>query len=261
MNQLTRPLRAANGAVAVQSYFAPPALPPRLMKYLDSAAEHAAVRARWAAASPDERECMFVGPLPQLPVLTDAERDECVEAQHHLDSLMSPLAIEILANWLVPLNAAVRNPQGQEEFRTRVVALSELLADQPRGAFTAEARRRLSGDWFPSAAEIRAAIAPDVAALRARATAIRAALAKAPQPPPAPERSTRTPSEIEAVHAMVGAYVAEVRGKDRPEMRNVKAQPLSDGALLAQYEQMAAAGNPAAQTRCEALRRALGMTQ
>jgi hypothetical protein len=74
------------------------------------------------------------------------------------------------------------------------------------------------------------------------------------------EKNT-APTDIDRakVREMVGALVAETAAREVQAKRQVQPAHLSDGALLASYEALAAEGNAAAATRARQIRAALGV--
>lgn len=106
--------------------------------------------------------------------LSPPERDAALAGAARYDQLLAPVLPATVAAWLAPVNAAVRNPQGAEDFAMRCAGIAELVADLPGAAFTAETRRRLRADFFPSADDVRQAVAPEAVRWAARRDALRA---------------------------------------------------------------------------------------
>lgn len=106
--------------------------------------------------------------------LTPTERDAALAGAARYDQLLAPVLPATVAAWLAPVNAAVRNPQGADDFALRCAGIAELVADLPGAAFTSETRRRLRADFFPSADDVRQAVAPEAARWAARRDALRA---------------------------------------------------------------------------------------
>lgn len=263
MNAITR---AGSGAIAIPAHLPLPELPDAVALYLAAVEEHKRSRSRFYAAAPEDREGMWVGAVPSRPALANSERGACERAAAHLANAMAPVSRQLFRAWLRPINAAVRNPQGEEEFEGRCLAMHALLDDLPSGCFTSDARRYLPG-FFPSAADIRSAVEPDARKLRQAADALAAAMAPPREVAPQAEapRGPRTIEEITAARAKVQEavahfrQVAEDRDAARPKAQPVRAVPLSEGALLAQYDRMAREGNAAAGMRAQALRARLGV--
>ena len=106
--------------------------------------------------------------------MTTVEREAAAAGAARYDQLLAPVLPSTVAAWLAPVNAAVRNPQGADDFAVRCAGIAELVADLPGAAFTAETRRRLRADFFPSADDVRQAVAPEAARWRARRDALAA---------------------------------------------------------------------------------------
>jgi hypothetical protein len=212
-----------------------------------------------------ELEDTFVPAKPARPFLTDADRQMLAAALADMDARLAPVTAPVLAAWLAPINAVVRNPQSREDFQTRVLGLADLLADLPAGAFTAEARRSMAPDFFPSVGEIRRAVEPNARALLSR----RKALDEMAAPPPAAPTPSDTPEKrsqeaVEAVRAKAAALVAELTQTGTTHRPTARAAPVSDGVLLAGYEiaaQNAAtpAAREAAAYRAATIRKRLGI--
>lgn len=254
---------AKRGHEAVPERLQMPSLPDAVRIYVNAAQTEAEQRARFIAASPEERERMHVSPA-MVPVLSERDRSDAEAAAQAIQAQLAPISLAAFRAWLAPVNAAVRNPQEEDEFALRCSGMHMLLDDLPRGAFTAEARRKLPA-FFPSAQDIRDAVEPGGKRLLATQRAIRKALdAKSEtvsrDPMPEERRGARSMDEILAVKAKVAAFKAEVEA-NAPLPPKPKAQPryLSDGQLLAQYEILAREGateeaRAAAKLRANALR-------
>lgn len=255
-----------------------PALPAPAASYLARLDTWAEERARFAAAKhhaeverrghPDamaELSNVYVSPKPRLPVLTDNDRAAIAAAIADLEARLAPISAARLGEWLAPINAAVRNPQNRDDFTTRVRGMAEVLNDLPMGAFTAEARRALALDFFPGAGEIRRAVQAGADALAAKRAALRdiEAPPAIPEPPPEPRRDgPRSFAEIVAVKQAAREVMAAATAP-KPTERGppARALPLSDGALLAHYERMAADGNRNAAWRAEQIRARLAQPE
>lgn len=247
-----------SGATAIPQHLPAAVMPLSAERYIVAAIAREAERAAFAAATREQRETMHVSPLPRRPDLSPAERAECLRGAEYLAHQMQPVSLGHLAAWLSPINASVRNPQSRDDLAVRIRALHEMLGDLPAGAFHVQARRALSPDWFPSAGEIRAVVEPEARKMRANAEWLRSLAAE-----PEPERDVAPayPTETErlAMSAAATARMAELRAAAVETERGRrgaadKALPLSDGALLAQYERLAAQGNSAAAPRAEIIR-------
>lgn len=254
--------RAANGAVAVLAHLPLPPVPAKVARHMSELAAYAASRATWQAANPDQREDLWVGHPPRIPALISTERADAERAASVLAVELAPVAFDAFRAWLGVVNAAVRNPQPQADFGVRCLGLFATLDDLPTGCFTADARRDLPA-FFPSAADIRAAVEPGANTMRRMSATLDAALAPMPASPPqpaAPGPAARTQAEIDAVRAQVSAFVATTRHAPEPRATasRSKAILLSDGALLAQLEHSANGGNRVSAFRAEHLRRKMG---
>lgn len=172
MTNLTKPATA--GATIPETLHLPP-LPEAMAIYLRRREAWQAERDRFRDASPAEREAIFVGAAPPVPALDHAGRAHLAAAERALAPLLAPVSAPSLAAWLAPINARCCNPQGAEDFRIKVAALHDALRDLPGGAFTAEARRRVAGDFFPGPDAIRRAVAPEARRLRLMAAGITSA--------------------------------------------------------------------------------------
>jgi hypothetical protein len=245
--------RNPDTAPAIPQALPAPPVPASVAGFARAVQIHAEARAAFAAASEAEREGMFVGSPPRPPMLAERERAEAKRAADAAAWQLRPVPPALFRAWLGPVNAAVRNPQGAEDFEVRCAGLHALLDDLPAGCFTVEARRALPA-FFPSADDIRRAVEPGARKLRALADALAASLAPVPEPT-MPEPAARpSPEEIEAMQAKAREVIAELtRNGAKPERTPPKPMPLSDGALLALYEAMGDAGKH----RAAALRRKL----
>jgi hypothetical protein len=111
----------------------------------------------------------YVAPQP----VSDADWRAAQVAADRFEALLAPMTPDVLGAWLLPVNAASRNPQAPAEFAMRVSGLAEMLGDMPAAAFTSEARRALRTGFFPSHEDIRAAVAPVAEAWRRKRDALR----------------------------------------------------------------------------------------
>ncbi len=244
--------RTAAGAPAIPPHLPLPAMPEPVARFVRGLDAHAAERARFHAATPEQRESMH--PIaPTMPRLSEAERAEAARVLAQMASPLAPVSLATLRAWLAPVNAGCRNPQDQRDFEIRLRGIWTLCEDLPAGAFTADARRGLP-EFFPAALDVRKAVEPNARRLRATVDALERALAPPPPAPLAEDRRARTPEEIAEVRARARAAAAELRDREPPELRKVREAPISPAALLASYERAAAAGNAAAAIRAAMLR-------
>lgn len=190
------------------------------------------------------------------PLLSPDQHAIAQTAAAQFDAMLDPVTLPQLAAWLMPVNAASRNPQSPGDFRLRVEGLFAMLDDLPAAAFTADTRRKLATGFFPSHEDIREAVEPIADQWRRKRDALKGLrVAEAPtskgwQPPTDEERAT-VRAKVEALKAELAAKAA-VRAP-----RDIKPRPLHPTHLLAEYEALAAAGNEAAAIRVAQLREAL----
>jgi hypothetical protein len=278
MNELVRHDGPSAGAMIPAGNIAP-AMPPVLVDYLRMLEVHAAERAAWAKAEeaarfrrsgdPDPREQVFVGKPPSVPALDEAGRLMADAALRGYERARAPLSLGVLTAWLMPLIPAVRNPPSEEEMPAKVVGLATLLDDLPAGAFTAETRKAIEGDWFPSAGEIRRAVEPEARRLASMADLLRE-VSRPPAPPrptvaiPEPVDDRPPPPDLSALAAKLrvtpeGEPTPERIAADKPK---VQPQYLSDQRLVAEYTRALelasdASARAALQMRLDALKRKL----
>ena len=166
------------------------------------------------------------------------------------DRMLEPVTREHLAAWLMPVNAASKNPQAPADFAMRVAGIAEMCGDLPLAAFTAETRRRLRTGFFPSHEDVRAAVEPVAGEWRRKRTALRnlrviGATRPAEHTPPSDDERAR-------MAATAAAVVSELRATARQMPANKPvARPLPPADLIAAYER---AGTPAALYRARILR-------
>lgn len=250
--------RAVNGSVVIPQSLPVPPMPAKVAAHLRDLRAFTDARETWRGSHPSEREDGFVGMAPRMPALIAAERAEAEVALRDLDREAAPVSLDAFRAWLGPVNSAVRNPQGEQDFAVRCLGLFAMLDDLPAGCFTAEARRTLPA-FFPSAADIRAAVEPGAGHLR-RARDVLAKALRGDQAEPADDAGQHQPAtqaEIAAVKAKVRAFLAETTAPTAAAVRaSGKPAPLSDGALEAHYAALAAQGNAAAAIRVKAYQRA-----
>lgn len=214
MNDLAT-VRTANGVPAIPPHLPLPPMPATVASYLRGAEAHVAERARFAAATPEQREGQHLMP-PRLPVLTTNEAAEARRLAAGMAGAMAPVSLATLRAWLAPVNAASRNPQGREDFEVRVAGIHAVCDDLPAGAFTTDARRLLPA-FFPAGADVREAVAPGAGRLRAAHAAL-LRVAEPPRPAVAePERGPRSPEEIAYVQARAAEARAVLRAAEKPD--------------------------------------------
>jgi hypothetical protein len=185
------------------------------------------------------------------PAVTRADWQAAQAAADQFDRMLAPVTRDHLAAWLMPVNAASKNPQAPADFAMRVAGIAEMVGDLPAAAFTAETRRALRSDgFFPSHEAVRAAVEPVAATWRRKRAALRNL--RAIGAPDRDETPTATAEQRAQSVARADAIVAELRARARqaPASKPV-ARPLSPEALIAAYE---ATGTPAALYRARTLR-------
>lgn len=254
MTALTQ--RRSPGATIAAIVPADPKMPTAVSHALSRALEPVTGRGRYGEDDP--------GFAMTPPALSEADWRAAREGAAHFDALLAePVTRDHLASWLMPVNAASRNPQGPQEFLLRVEGIASMLDDLPAAAFTHETRRRLATGFFPSHEDIRAVIQPVADTWQRKRDALRGLRKVEPQTRPA--HQPPTPEERATILAKAAAAVADIRATaaqaDPRGTRQVEARPVHPAALLAQYEALAADGNQAAATRAAQLRKALCAAQ
>lgn len=193
------------------------------------------------------------------PVLTEAQRDEARAAAALYQVTMDPVTAGQVRDWLKPINAGVRNPQGPEDFAVRAAAIAMVCDGMPARLFGVETQRAMlaASQFFPSAADVAAVMQPRADKMRRELEALQS-LARERPPAPAPEGYKRvppTPEQMAANRATIAAMQAAVA----PSKASAGvARFLSPAQLLAAHEASAAAGNRASETRAKMLREQFG---
>lgn len=164
------------------------------------------------------------------PTISEREWKAAQQIAAQFDAMLAPVTREVLAAWLMPVNAASRNPQSPQEFALRVAGIVEMVADLPAAAFTAETRRRLASGFFPSHEDVRAAVEPVAATWRRKRDALRA-LRHTGQPASA---APTDPGERAQIAAGLASLRAELQGRAMPAERPApKPRHLTGDALSA----------------------------
>ena len=200
----------STGALDIHARVEAPPLPAKVAAHVRAVAAIAAERERFYTLSLEARENAFVPRLPPAPALSSAELEDVERAIGEMEQRLQPISLALLRLWLGPVNAAVRNPQSQEDFAARCHGLIALLDDLPSGAFTRDARRALP-NFFPAAADIREAVEPDARRLRvllAGLEAVQRAATRKRRDMPEP-RSERSAEALAVVQRTVAAFTAE----------------------------------------------------
>lgn len=148
---------------------------------------------------------------------------------------LKPIDRDALVAWAEPINAAVRNPQGRQDFLIRVSTWAVSLADVPARCFTPEAQREAlrTFQFWPSAADVYALLAPQSAMLKAAAQAVRDIANQPQQAPASHERPAPTEDERAGVAAQLAALKAELRtdpvaiASERPQARYLPREMLN----------------------------------
>jgi hypothetical protein len=198
------------------------------------------------------------GEYQRLPLHPQA-RHEAERGRDVLASMCQPIDRQQLVAWLYPLAAASRIVPSDEDFMAKASVIAVAVSDFPRACFTAETQREALRvfKYFPSAADVCDLLEPTRKRLVGRYQAL-VAMLRPREPDPEPtERQKLTQAQRDAIlaefHPKFEAVMAEAR---QPEIARTmpKAMPMSDGALLATYEKLAAEGNSAAAIRVQMLR-------
>lgn len=95
-------------------------------------------------------------------------RTEALNAADRFANLLVAVEPDTVRRWLLPVNAAVRNPLSADDFNTRAAAIAVAVADLPACVFTASAQREALAtfQFFPSGADVRALLEPQANELR-----------------------------------------------------------------------------------------------
>lgn len=178
-------------------------------------------------------------------------RAEAARLVARFDAMLAPATLEDWHRFLKPLAYLPAAPSSREDMAKAcglmAFAMPELPAVLLTNARQSEALRRFT--FWPKPAEMHEWLGPQARPLHAQRSAV-VAVAQAGQQQQA--RAERTPEEIAAVRAKVQQFRAEMAGKEGPGRAVVAvARPLSDGALLRQYQTIAAEGGPFAAAAAE----------
>jgi Arc/MetJ-type ribon-helix-helix transcriptional regulator len=185
------------------------------------------------------------------PPVSRADWQAAQAAAHQFDRMLAPVSREHLAAWLMPVNAASKNPQSPADFALRVAAIGEMVGDLPAAAFTAETRRALRSEgFFPSHEAVRAAVEPVAATWRRKRAALRNL--RVIGAPAREEAPTATAEQRQQSIRRAEVIVAELRAHARARPASTPpARPLDPASLITAYER---AGTPAALYRARILR-------
>lgn len=199
------------------------------------------------------------GEYQRLP-LHPQSRHEAERGRDILASMCQPIDRQQLVAWLYPLVAASRIVPSDEDFMAKASVIATAVSDFPRACFTTETQREALRvfKYFPSAADVCDLLEPTRKRLVDRYHALLAMLRPREPDPEPTDRQKLTQAQRDAIlaefHPRFEAVMAEAR---QPEVAKLthKALPMSDGALLATYERLAADGNTAAAIRVQMLRK------
>lgn len=185
------------------------------------------------------------------------------EAKRHIAVLDRVLLVAMAPDWerwLKPLAVLPNAPAGGDKFRLEVSAIAFANNDVPAALLTVERQRdalRRFGFW-PTPKDVAELFRPFVREVQHERVALqRIATAGDRLSPPPPSESER-----ERIRSGMAGLVAELadRGHEtaaRERRPSARAMPLSDGALLAEYDRIAAGSGAcaaAAQVCADALR-------
>lgn len=152
--------------------------------------------------------------------------------------------------WLASLGVLVAGTSSRQEAEARLAAYAPLLIREfPPQAFTADSLTAVARacKFFPSFGELCTHLGDWWKANRPTVRAL-------PPPDLPPKREPPTEAEMAAVRAQVEACLAAIAPSAQPPPPAPKQLCLSDEALLAAYERLAAQGNTAALSRVGILR-------
>jgi hypothetical protein len=205
---------------------------------------------------------MWIPPPP--PEFDPAAPDVLAAA----DLLCQPVSPDVLAAWLTTLSLAIPRAPSAAALANQTGLIRDLCQDIPAGAWCretlAEAVHTFK-QWWPSIGELHELLKPHADRLTGTRYALRRIVAAADQRPvPKPERPPVDEQAMNEVRELLMAFQRErsFNSPDTPdgltEASRPKARHLSDGALLATHEKLAAEGVPGAQTRAAMLRARLG---
>ena len=183
-----------------------------------------------------------------------------------IEAWCGPARLDIVAAWLGRFGIGLANTPAGKLMAVYVEMLAETCHDLPAGVFgqetLIEARRAFK--FWPSIAELYKLLKPYGDRITGTRDALRRIVAAGDRKPaPTPQKPPEVDeAAVRHVRAVVAAFERERSfhspGGSDPEARRVTPQLLSDGALLAAYEKLAAENAPGAQTRVSMLRRKLG---
>jgi hypothetical protein len=164
-------------------------------------------------------------------------------------------------NWCAALVPHLPKAPGKAEFADVMLGIWLACHDLPTAVWTAEtvAEALRVFEWWPPPAKVRALLLPFAEKFwRARDGLKRVAEHRAEPSTPTPPRGDPTVEEVALVTAALTAFLAK-RSWNQPDGSQadqdaIKPAYLSDGALLATWEKLLAAGQPGAAVRVNMLR-------
>ncbi|MFC0407937.1 hypothetical protein [Roseomonas elaeocarpi] len=205
--------------------------------------------AQWSEA---ERERAMVLAPADLSQLTPADRREAEIGADRFAALLRPATVAEILAWLMPINAGVRNVQGEEDLRIASTAIAML--EIPAATLTVAAQRDALRTWqfFPSAADVAKLLEPVAMRWRRQMAACQevargAVTTGTPLPNPWPRATPEEARNAAAQVAELKRSLGERPGvAGRPERMTV-ACPLAPHHLIAAYEQTVARGGEGAE--------------
>lgn len=169
----------------------------------------------------------------------------------------SPATPEQWRKWLVPINAAVRNPQSVEGFDAWCALVASACRDIPASVLTAERQRDAvrTFQFFPAAADVDALLRPHAAPLLATRRAL-AALTAAEPPVSAKPEDQAERERILAEHRARMAEIQAVRPAEPSGPGSFPPAPLHPDHLASIRD-----ANPLVQRAREAAARKAGISR
>lgn len=188
------------------------------------------------------------------------------EARRHLDVLKRALAVATADDWrrfLQPLAVLPNGPESAAALSAQIHLFAMALNTTPAAVLNVDRQREALQQfrYWPLPADISALLSPHVRTLLAEKAALERIVDCADRPAAGPADE----ADRERIRAGLADLAAELSGRSATA-RGAALKPdrpryLSDGALLAAYEQMVAEGGPnaaAAAVRVQALRAKMG---
>ncbi|MDE2022164.1 MAG: hypothetical protein KGI71_04640 [Patescibacteria group bacterium] len=149
-----------------------------------------------------------------------------------LEALCCPAGADLVRHWLLPINSAVSQPLGPEDFDARAAAIAAAVGDMPMAVFMprnqAEAMR--TWRWFPSAADVADFLGPKARVFTGPLWALRQVAEGRPETEPTPLTDEQRTAISEEFWAKWRTMRAEA-GLDRPPEQE-PAKPVIRPAYL-----------------------------